>query len=78
MSGLSDLHYCENCGKSFERKDELELHIELHGYGCDEDECGICLSDLHELETHPETTYERDYIPASTKEDFARGKRCKP
>ena len=73
---------CENCGKSFGRKEELELHLELHGYGCDEDECRICftskyLVDLHELETHPDTSYARDHIPSSTKEDFARGKRCR-
>ena len=80
---VSELLYCENCEKSFERKGELDLHIELHGYGCDEDECRISftskyLADLHELEIHPETTYARDYIPSSTKDDFERGKRCTP
>ena len=80
IQGVSSIH-CDNCDETFNTREELELHTELHPYGCDEDECGFCytskyLADLHELEAHPETSYVRDHIPALTKEDFARGKRC--
>ena len=74
---------CDNCGALYDEKNLLEVHNNQNQFGCDEDECGICfpskyLADLHELEVHPETSYALKHIPDSTKEDFAKGKRCSP
>ena len=78
--GFPQAFQCENCGMLFNLNDDLDNHNDSHQFGCDKDECDICftskyLADLHELESHPETSYARDHIPQSTKEDFANGRR---
>ena len=72
---------CDNCGKIFGRKEELDAHNEMNQFGCEE--CCFCftskyLADLHELETHPEDVdfYIINHVPETTKRDFANGKRC--
>ena len=66
---------CDNCSKPFTTRSQLQLHDEMHQFGCDE--CFLCFTskiyaDLHQLEAHPETSYVRDHIPYSTKQHFAR------
>ena len=66
---------CDNCSKPFKTRSQLEHHDEKHPFGCDD--CFLCFTskfyaDLHQLETHPETSYVRDHIPYSTKQQFAR------
>ena len=58
---------CDNCQKFFQDKKQLEHHIDLHEYGCDD--CNLCFTsklnaDLHELEKHPEDIdfYIHDHI----------------
>ena len=72
---------CENCGKNFRSKEELENHDDEHRCGCDD--CHLCLTskqsyDLHVLEHHSDpdsTNYIRDHIPDTTKKLFAAGQR---
>ena len=65
---------CETCGKVFRNSDEFKKHDSLQ-FCCDD--CGICYAtqlqaDLHVLQVHPDETYARNFIPASTKLLFAQ------
>ena len=67
---------CETCHEIFATEDQFNDHDNAHQFCCDE--CFICyttqvLSDLHELEAHPNTHYANTYIPQSTKLLFASG-----
>ena len=78
LDGCTDdyIQECDNCHEVFETPHQLELHDAKNQFGCED--CSICFTskfyaDLHELEKHPETSYARDYIPDSTKLQFASG-----
>ena len=69
---------CENCGRKYGDKMELDHHNELYQFGCED--CGICFTtklkfDFHELEKNPKTGYARDIVPQATKLQFAEGLR---
>ena len=65
---------CETCQTVFTNQNDFKKHDALE-FCCDD--CGICYStqveaDLHVLQVHPNESYARNYIPASTKMIFAQ------